>query len=184
MRRPRPCSPSSAKLEVLEGFDAAGKPEDAARASATSRCAICSPTPRASATTSGAPTSRATWRRPGRPRSSPAQNAALTTPLLFDPGERWDYGISIDWAGKMVEAVSGQKLGRYMKENIFDPLGMNGHRLQDHDEHAQAAGQDPQRGADGGCSPTRHSRSRRSRSSRWAAAGSTARPATISSSCA
>ena len=32
-------------------------------------------------------------------------------PLLFDPGERWDYGINIDWAGKMVEATSGKKLG-------------------------------------------------------------------------
>src|SRR5262245_62166525 len=33
-------------------------------------------------------------------------NAALTTPLLFDPGDRWEYGINIDWAGKMVEAAS------------------------------------------------------------------------------
>jgi CubicO group peptidase (beta-lactamase class C family) len=51
-------------------------------------------------------------------------NAALTTPLLFDPGERWEYGISIDWAGKMVEEVSGQKLDRYFQDNIFGPLGM------------------------------------------------------------
>ncbi len=49
---------------------------------------------------------------------------ALTTPLLFDPGERWEYGISIDWAGKAVEAVSGQKLGEYMKANLLEPLGM------------------------------------------------------------
>ena len=52
-------------------------------------------------------------------------NAALRTPLLFDPGERWDYGINIDWAGKMVEAVSGKRLGDYFQENLFDPLGMN-----------------------------------------------------------
>ncbi len=58
------------------------------------------------------------------PQITSCENAALTTPLLFDPGERWDYGIGIDWAGKMVEAVSGQRLGQYMKENIFDPLGM------------------------------------------------------------
>jgi methyl acetate hydrolase len=51
-------------------------------------------------------------------------NAALTTPLLFDPGDRWEYGINIDWVGKMVEAVSGQKLDRYFQENIFGPLGM------------------------------------------------------------
>ena len=53
------------------------------------------------------------------------KNIALTTPLLFDPGERWEYGIGIDWAGKMVEAVSGKKLGQYMQENILDPLGMS-----------------------------------------------------------
>ncbi len=52
-------------------------------------------------------------------------NAALTTPLLFDPGDRWQYGISIDWVGKMVEAASGQKLDRYFKDNIFGPLGMH-----------------------------------------------------------
>jgi methyl acetate hydrolase len=52
------------------------------------------------------------------------QNAALSTPLLFDPGERWEYGINIDWAGKTVEAASGTRLGAYMQENIFAPLGM------------------------------------------------------------
>jgi methyl acetate hydrolase len=53
------------------------------------------------------------------------QNAALQTPLLFDPGEKWYYGINIDWAGKMVEAVSGKRLGAYMQENLFAPLGMS-----------------------------------------------------------
>ena len=51
-------------------------------------------------------------------------NAALTTPLMFDPGDRWEYGINIDWAGKMVEAASGQRLDRYFQENVFGPLGM------------------------------------------------------------
>lgn len=46
-------------------------------------------------------------------------------PLLFDPGERWNYGINIDWAGQMVEAVSGQSLGEYLRQNIFEPLEMN-----------------------------------------------------------
>jgi methyl acetate hydrolase len=40
----------------------------------------------------------------GLPGVTTCENAALRTPLLFDPGERWDYGINIDWAGKMVEA--------------------------------------------------------------------------------
>ena len=60
----------------------------------------------------------------GTPAIISCANAALTVPLIFDPGEKWEYGVSIDFAGKAVEAVTGQKLGRYMKENIFDPLGM------------------------------------------------------------
>ena len=48
----------------------------------------------------------------------------LSTPLLADPGERWEYSISIDWAGLMVEAAGGVKLDRYMKDNLFDPLKM------------------------------------------------------------
>jgi methyl acetate hydrolase len=61
------------------------------------------------------------------------QNKALTTPLLFDPGERWFYGINIDWAGKMVEAASGKRLGQYMRDNILGPLGMDstGFRITD-----------------------------------------------------
>jgi methyl acetate hydrolase len=55
----------------------------------------------------------------------PATMAALSTPLLFDPGEQWQYSISIDWAGLMVEAVSGKRLDRYLTENIFTPLGMD-----------------------------------------------------------
>jgi CubicO group peptidase (beta-lactamase class C family) len=60
----------------------------------------------------------------GTPAVGSCLNAALTTPLVFEPGERWEYGISIDWAGKMVEAASGLRLDRYLKENIFGPLGM------------------------------------------------------------
>src|SRR5471032_333046 len=55
----------------------------------------------------------------------PATMAALSTPLLFDPGEHWEYSIAIDWAGLMVEAVSGKRLDRYMSENIFMLLDMN-----------------------------------------------------------
>src|SRR5215831_6263820 len=52
------------------------------------------------------------------------KNAALTTPLAFDPGDRWEYGINIDFAGKAVEAVSGQRLNVYLREHIFQQLGM------------------------------------------------------------
>jgi len=49
---------------------------------------------------------------------------ALKLPLVFDPGEKWEYGINIDWAGKAVERVSGLSLDGYMRERIFTPLGM------------------------------------------------------------
>jgi len=61
----------------------------------------------------------------GIPGIGSCKNIALTTPLLSDPGDRWNYGIGIDWAGKTVEAVSGTTLGQYLKDNLFDPLGMN-----------------------------------------------------------
>ncbi len=50
--------------------------------------------------------------------------ATTTVPALFDPGERWMYGINIDYVGRMVEEVSGQGLGEYFHEHIFGPLGM------------------------------------------------------------
>lgn len=49
----------------------------------------------------------------------------LERPLTFDPGTRWEYGIGIDWAGRMVEEVSGMRLGAYFRQNILDPLGMD-----------------------------------------------------------
>jgi len=49
---------------------------------------------------------------------------ALRMPLAFDPGERWEYGISIDWVGRAVETASGHPLDAYFREHIFAPLGM------------------------------------------------------------
>jgi CubicO group peptidase (beta-lactamase class C family) len=46
------------------------------------------------------------------------------TPLMFDPGERWQYGGGIDWTGRLVEFVSGEPLDVYFRQHIFDPLGM------------------------------------------------------------
>jgi methyl acetate hydrolase len=49
---------------------------------------------------------------------------APRTPLMFDPGERWQYGTSINWVGRLVEAVSGEPLDVYFRHHILDPLGM------------------------------------------------------------
>jgi len=60
----------------------------------------------------------------GTPSTSTGKLASLRLPLVFDPGERWHYGISLDWVGRAVEAVSGQPLAVYFREHIFAPLGM------------------------------------------------------------
>ena len=46
-------------------------------------------------------------------------------PLVFDPGDHWMYGVSVDWIGRIVEVASGQRLDEVLREQIFDPLGMN-----------------------------------------------------------
>jgi CubicO group peptidase (beta-lactamase class C family) len=48
----------------------------------------------------------------------------FSAPMLADPGTRFEYGINTDWLGRVVEAVSGRSLDRYLAEHIFDPLGM------------------------------------------------------------
>jgi CubicO group peptidase (beta-lactamase class C family) len=60
----------------------------------------------------------------GTPRVISGRLAALRRPLNFDPGERWEYGINIDWVGRIVEAVSGQSLDAYLRDRVFAPLGM------------------------------------------------------------
>ncbi|MHB8095582.1 MAG: serine hydrolase domain-containing protein [Candidatus Aminicenantales bacterium] len=45
-------------------------------------------------------------------------------PLLFNPGERWEYGLNTDVLGRLVEVVSGKTLDDFMRTRIFEPLGM------------------------------------------------------------
>ncbi len=60
----------------------------------------------------------------GTPSGSTGKLASLRMPLVFDPGERWEYGINLDWVGRAVEAVSGLPLEVYFRQRIFAPLGM------------------------------------------------------------
>ena len=116
--------PYLGEVEVLEGFDDKGKPRTRKpRHDITLRHLL----------THTAGFSYEIWngdigkyqQAMGVPGITGCENKALTTPLTFDPGERWDYGINIDWAGKMVEAASGKKLGQYLKDNVLGPLGMD-----------------------------------------------------------
>lgn len=59
------------------------------------------------------------------PRAGSGQRSALNIPLSFDPGERWEYGINIDWIGLAISAVTGIRLGEYLQKHITGPLGMH-----------------------------------------------------------
>lgn len=50
--------------------------------------------------------------------------AGIMTPLACDPGERWEYGISTDWVGQLIERLTDQPLDQYIGEQILMPLGM------------------------------------------------------------
>lgn len=88
------------------------------------------------------------------PRTGSGRNIALRVPLSFDPGERWEYGINIDWAGKMIEAVSGVRLGDYIKRNITEPLGMASTAFKITPEMRARMAKVHQRGDDGGFTVT------------------------------
>ena len=60
----------------------------------------------------------------GNPGFLSGTKRGIMYPLVFDPGERWDYGIGIDWLGQVIEAVSGKRLDAYCRDEIFTPLGM------------------------------------------------------------
>jgi len=45
-------------------------------------------------------------------------------PLLLQPGEKWQYSVSVDVQGYLVEKLSGQPFPEFLKQRIFDPLGM------------------------------------------------------------
>jgi CubicO group peptidase (beta-lactamase class C family) len=45
-------------------------------------------------------------------------------PLLFNPGEKWEYSLGIDVLGYLVEVVSGKSLDEFLRSRVFEPLGM------------------------------------------------------------
>ena len=87
------------------------------------------------------------------PSHRTATKQSLMTPLLFDPGERWEYGLGIDWCGQVVEAIVGERLDAILKALVFEPLGMKdtGFALTDSMRERRAAMH--QRDASGALAP-------------------------------
>ncbi len=151
-RPARDIVPELDQAKVIEGFDSSGKPRLRAPARPITLRHLLTHT---------AGFSYEIWNpavaqyqtATGTPGITTCTNAALTTPLMFDPGDRWEYGISIDWAGKMVEKASGAKLDQYFRENIFQPLGMKDTSFKLSPSQRGRLASVHQRGADGMLAP-------------------------------
>lgn len=109
--------------QVLDGFDAAGKPLFRPAGRPMTLHDLLTHT---SGFTYRLWDRRALQYASAITKLSAAERKALPhAPLMFDPGERWQYGGGIDWVGRLVKAVSGEPLGVHFRKHIFDPLGMN-----------------------------------------------------------
>ena len=116
--------PELSAPQVLEGFDDAGKPRlRPAKQPITLRHLL----------THTAGFAYPVWdaelaqyiKATDTPPGNTGKLASIRLPLVFDPGDRWEYGINLDWVGRTVEAASGLPLEVYFRQHIFAPLGMS-----------------------------------------------------------
>ncbi|HEY1431823.1 MAG TPA: serine hydrolase domain-containing protein [Stellaceae bacterium] len=144
--------PELAAPQVLEGFDASGTPRlRPARHPITLRHLL----------THTAGFGYEVWNPDliryvevtGLPALATGKLAALRMPLVFDPGERWEYGINIDWVGRAVEVAAGQPLDAYFAEHVFAPLGMTDTGFVPSADQASRLVRVHRRGPDGGLEP-------------------------------
>ena len=89
----------------------------------------------------------------GMPSTATGKVAALRMPLVFDPGDKWEYGVNIDWVGRIVESVSGQPIDAYFQDRIFAPLDMKDSGFVSSPEQRARQASVHQRQADGSLVP-------------------------------
>ncbi len=115
--------PEIAELQVLDGFDADGRPRTRApKRDITVRDLILHTSGLCYEFFSADDLRYRTAH--GIPTVVSSTFASVRTVLLHDPGEAWTYGVGIDWLGRVVEQQRGQRLGAVMAERIWAPLGM------------------------------------------------------------
>jgi methyl acetate hydrolase len=116
--------PDLASPQVLEGFDAKGEPKlRAAKKPITLRHLMTHTAGFCYHLWNGDMASY--LEKTGTPEITSCKNAALKTPIMTDPGTRWEYGTNIDFVGKAIEAASGKRLDAYLRDHMFTPLGMS-----------------------------------------------------------
>ncbi|WP_158963714.1 serine hydrolase domain-containing protein [Chachezhania sediminis] len=116
-------APAIGELQVIDGFDDEGKPKLRAPKTDVTTRQLMLHTAGFGYDFFNEVYKRLTHEH-GQAPITTASHACIRTPLLFDPGTRWEYGTNIDWVGQVVEGIRGKRLGAVMKERIFDPLGM------------------------------------------------------------
>lgn len=145
-------APEIAEIQVLEGFDDAGEPRVRPPASDVTVGQLMLHT-----AGFGYDFFNHDLVQYGEKRDVPsvvsASQASLNSALLFDPGERWEYGSNIDWVGKVVEGARGKRLGEVMRERIFGPLGMDDTAITMSDSMRSSRASMHQRGEDGTLTP-------------------------------
>lgn len=114
--------PELGSLQVLHGFDAAGNPILKPATRPVTLRTLLTHTSGFAYDTWFADMLR--WEKASG-NSYPLGTVAPLTPLMFEPGSRWQYGTSADWTGRLVETVSGMSLEDYFQKNILQPLGMH-----------------------------------------------------------
>lgn len=145
-------APDIGELQVLEGFDANGDPMlRPPKRDVTTRMLLLHTAGFAYDFFNETYTRLA--EEHGQPSVVTSSKAALMTPLLFDPGDEWEYGSNIDWAGLVVEGITGQRLGEVMAERVFEPLGMDSTLFGISEDMRSRMAKIHQRGDDGGLTP-------------------------------